>query len=230
MGKSHIIAYHGWGFPSYDWRPWEQLLPEEAELSLFDRGYFGPPSEPDFRDGCRRILLTHSYGLHLVPEGQFEKADLLVIISGFRSFHPEGRAGVRSRRVLRRMIRRFDKHPDRVLEEFYRNTWQPLSPPEKSPSSMNRELLAHDLARLGRSSRDPDLISRAGSVCMFHGAGDIIVPPERGRKLSRKLGKQCRFYVIEQGGHAIPFSHAKVCANLVRAEQEGNRGEPGNFQ
>ncbi len=230
MGKAHIIAYHGWGFASDDWRPWEEYLPEEAELSLFDRGYFGMPSEPDFRDGCRRILLTHSYGLHLVPESQFAKADLLVIIGGFCSFHPEGRAGVRSRRVLRRMVRRFDEHPERVLKEFYRNTWHPASPPERNPVPMKEELLANDLARLGRSSCNPDLLSQAGSVCMFHGAGDIIVPPEQGRKLSRKLGDRCRFYVVEEGGHAIPFSHAEICAKLVHAERDRSRGEPDTFQ
>lgn len=231
MNSVQIIAYHGWGFSAGCWDPWRGRLADEANFRAWDRGYFGNPRSPEFGEEGLRVLLTHSLGLHLVPKSRFAEADLLVVVSGFRTFHPKAaQFRRRSRQVLRQMIRRFGEEPEMVLKKFYRNTWHPAPPPEMELEGMNRKLLRSDLRRLNGSEREANLLAEAGGVCIFHGTDDIIVPNSKGRDLHGRLEERSRYFEIRNAGHALPFTHPGKCVEMLlpELEAEASAGEGTN--
>ncbi|MDZ7773353.1 MAG: alpha/beta hydrolase [Balneolaceae bacterium] len=221
MAEQQILAYHGWGFDGGAWDAWRECLPDGFTLEAFDRGYFGRPRQPDFRGKGARIVMAHSFGLHLVPRERLEEADLLVILGGFRDFHPRAaRFRHRSRQVLAQMCERFSEEPEAVLGKFYANTWHPASPPKLDLEGMDRELMKEDLEKLGESTLEAERMAAAGRVCIFHGTDDLIVPKSKGRDLYGSLEPQASYFEIRNAGHALPFTHTAQCLKLMMPEAE----------
>ena len=91
--------------------------PAGFALHCPDRGYFGPAVEVAARP---RIVLAHSLGLHLLPPQLWASAELVVVISGFRSFHSTcARQARRSRRTVEQMLARLEREPAALLADFY---------------------------------------------------------------------------------------------------------------
>lgn len=119
---TEVLAFHGWGFDRHCWQFWQERFTELGyQFQAFDRGYFGNSYQPSFTDSdTRKIILAHSFGLHLCPIDLLQQADVLIAFNSFLSFHPESRAEKRrSQLVLQQMIRQFEQTPDLVLENFY---------------------------------------------------------------------------------------------------------------
>ena len=97
MAVVDVVAQHGWGFGAWCWDRWRDVLPANFALHCPDRGYFGPAVEVAVRP---RIVLAHSLGLHLLSPQLWAAAELIVVISGFRSFHSRApaRPGARAAR------------------------------------------------------------------------------------------------------------------------------------
>jgi pimeloyl-[acyl-carrier protein] methyl ester esterase len=112
-----------------------------------DRGYFGRENAPGFSDkAVRKIIMTHSFGLHWCPAGLLEEADHLVIVSGFISFHPEEPGERRrSKLFLRQMKSRFVEKPAEVLRMFYENVYHPEEVPVAVPAGCDHDRLLEDL-------------------------------------------------------------------------------------
>lgn len=221
MTEHQILAYHGWGFDAGAWQGWRERLPEEVSLEAFDRGYFGRPRQPGFSGRGTRVVLAHSFGLHLVPRETLQQADLLAVMAGFRSFHPRAaRFRRRSRQVLAQMCGRFEEEPESVLRKFYANTWHPATPPQMDLEGMDRELMKDDLEKLGESTLEAEPLAAAGRVCIFHGTDDLIVPKSKGRDLYGSLEPQARYFEVRHAGHALPFAHAGQCLKLLMPELE----------
>ncbi|NJR64932.1 MAG: hypothetical protein HC772_05825 [Leptolyngbyaceae cyanobacterium CRU_2_3] len=125
MPKLEVLAYHGWGFDNTCWRSWETRFAQQGDRFLTsDRGYFGNPVEypvqyPIQYPVSPKIILTHSYGLHLCPIAQLEQTSLLVILSGFLEFHPcQESLRRRSQLILQQMLAQFQEKPEVVLSHF----------------------------------------------------------------------------------------------------------------
>lgn len=215
--RTEIIAYHGWGFARDAWEGWQGYLEPGLRLKAFDRGYFGTPYLPEFeRSGCRKIIFAHSYGLHLCPSRQIASCDLLVIFSGFLSFHPDApRLDRKSRRIHRIMQDRFALEPSGVLLEFMRRCYAPVPYSGQMPGELDRLRLAGDLYSLGQSRICADLLGKAAQIHILHGSRDRIVPESKGRKLFENLPAHARYQVIEDAGHGLPFSHTQQCCSIL---------------
>jgi len=127
---AEAIAYHGWGFDHTCWQFWKTACDRQGiVLRCFDRGYFGKSVSPAFSpSSAYKLILTHSYGLHLCPQEHLHQADLIVILSGFQSFHPsQPTARRRSQLTLQQMIRQFEHSPQMVLETFWATCYHPLA-------------------------------------------------------------------------------------------------------
>ncbi len=216
-----IIAYHGWGFDRNCWQPWQDLFSQRGEdLLVSDRGYFNSSSLPiasPIKDH-RTILLTHSYGLHLCPSEQLQRADLLVLFSSFLSFHPQSES--RRRRSLLRlsqMMTQLEANPQFVLETFKTKCYYPV-PWERSSDfskAFNTELLLYDLKDLDTCSLNIFLLEKISKVLILHGAQDRIVSVEKGRELSKHLPDNSQYIEIEQAGHGLPFTHIDTCWSWI---------------
>ncbi len=218
------IAYHGWGFDATLWRPWAAALQAAGiKVQQFDRGYFGSPYQPSFsQHPSRKVILAHSYGLHLCPAEQIHHADLLLVFGGFSSFHPlSGRSRDRSKSILQIMIQQFEKTPNLVLQNFYQKCFSPagVDPAwlEDSESfrvradRINSALLLQDLQMLDQSIQTLDHLPQTAHAIAFHGQGDRIVPfPDTPEQATHLLAK-AEFISIPNAGHLLHLTHFERC-------------------
>lgn len=211
-----IIAYHGWGYDSSCWQAWAAAIaPAGARFQAFDRGYFGAAHTPQFAPAATtKIILAHSYGLHLCPPAQLAQADILILLSSFLTFHPAAdRAQQRSQQILAQMALQFAAQPERVLRSFREKCADPIA----AVPAFDRALLSADLQRLGTSAIDPDRLTPIPQVLILHGAGDRIVAPAQGKRLHERL-PHSRYCSVPNAGHALPFTHLPACLSCLRAD------------
>ena len=221
MREAEVIAFHGWGFDSSVWRGWEQLLSGKNMFTVFERGYFGKPKQtPVFTAADRaKVILTHSFGLHLCPVKLFKEADLVVICNGFINFHPvAAQYRRRSKLIVKQMLNALQGHPEDVLKEFYKNTFKPEEPMALPDEDPNRDLLIEDLQLLNTRTFDVSLLKSVDNICILHGFEDGIVHRRKGRTLYDNFSKHGKYFEVKNAGHALPFTHKEQCRQFIEPE------------
>lgn len=216
-----VIAYHGWGFDASCWDPWKKLLGNSFQLRCYEAGYFGRPEKAPVLsdDHMPKIVMAHSFGLHLCPESHFQKADLVVVFSGFLQFHPvAAQYNRRSRLMLNQMMNRLDEDPQKVLKDFYKNTFHPAEPTNLPRGDFKADLLHRDLQELDTHKIGPEVMKKADKMCILHGSKDAIVPRRKGRELYDSFSSKSQYFEINDAGHALPFTHAGQCWQFLEPE------------
>lgn len=210
MADYRFITYHGWGFNSKCWQPWENRLSDYGKFESYDRGYFGNPAEISVASDERLVVLTHSFGLHWCADRIFEQAELLIIFGGFLRFHPHAaQFKRRSRLVLQQMINEFEVQPENVLQNFYQNCYAPCETPDLEIVDLDHELMLKDLRTLHESQLSVEKLKQADKLCILHGADDYIVPKTKGREIYDHVQSKAQYFEIRMAGHALPFSHER---------------------
>ncbi|TWA84584.1 pimeloyl-[acyl-carrier protein] methyl ester esterase [Azospirillum brasilense] len=165
-----FVFVHGWGFGPAVWDAVRNALPDGESVAV-DLGFYGPPSFPELPAGRPVVAVGHSFGgLWLLHERPFPW-DGLVLVNGFSRFtEGDGFAPATPRRLLDRMIARFDAAPEAVTADFLRRCGV-----EAPPTA------GLDAARLGEALwalRDWDArAALTGPALALAGAQDPIVPP-----------------------------------------------------
>ncbi|TWA59326.1 pimeloyl-[acyl-carrier protein] methyl ester esterase [Azospirillum baldaniorum] len=170
MTQPLFVFVHGWGFGPAVWDGVRNAL-SEGESVAMDLGFYGPPSLPDLPAGHPVVAVGHSFGgLWLLHERPFPW-DGLVLVNGFPRFtEGNGFAPATPRRVLDRMIARFDTAPEAVTADFLRRCDCEAPPPD----GLDPERLGEAL----RALRDWDARdSLTGPALALAGGQDPIVPP-----------------------------------------------------
>jgi pimeloyl-[acyl-carrier protein] methyl ester esterase len=225
-GWAEVLAYHGWGYSSADWQGWQNWLGQRQWLlKAFDRGYFGSSVQLQFNaSATAKLIFVHSYGLHLCPVEILMQADLLVIFSSFRQFHPEQTSlKKRSQQILQQMIIQFERQPDTVLQNFKAKCSQPINDSEPTPDLMDASLLCQDLHQLNICALDLLPLQQIPKIVVLHGAQDRIVPVAVGKALADELAAS--YFEIESAGHALPFMQAATCQAILQPILEELRHE-----
>lgn len=219
-----IIAYHGWGYDAACWQAWEKLLPSDWMLQRFDRGYFDRPFSPRFHaTTAHKIIFAHSYGLHLCPLDQLERADYLILFSSFLHFHPDrDRLKQRSLQILDRMIEQFKVQSDIVLKNFHIKSCDPTVCEDAVPCDFNEALLFADLQQLGRSAIDLVHLAKVPNILILVGDCDRIISFDRSLQLHQKLPSS-EYHLIPNAGHALPFTHPQECSALIQQYLQRSR-------
>ncbi|MEX0721312.1 MAG: hypothetical protein WD059_11630 [Balneolaceae bacterium] len=214
-----IIAYHGWGFGSDFWNPWKDLLPREVIFKTAGRGYFFEEIKPRFSNSeSPKILFLHSFGLHWCPPKQIERADCIVIFNGFRTFHPEEEpAKTMSERVLRKMISGFKKDPQKVLSEFWKNTFHPFEASYKNTSEIDSSLLLKDLELLDSSRFNTASFQDGKPIISIDGGRDKILGKPRGKEFTELTKRDAVYHFIQEAGHSLPATFASDCWSFINA-------------
>ena len=215
MAVVDVVAQHGWGFGAWCWDRWRDVLPANFALHCPDRGYFGPAVAVAVRP---RIVLAHSLGLHLLPP-QLCAAELIVVISGFRSFHSAcDRQARRSRRTVEQMLVRLRREPAALLADFYARCG--ASSDSRWSGTVDTDGLRRDLQLLQESVLELSAIPTAAQVLILHGSRDRVVPVERAEEL-RELLPNSELAIVAEAGHALPLTHARACWERVERAWHG---------
>lgn len=183
-------------------------------MTALDRGYFGPPVFASFSEKKSfKILVTHSFGLFLLPIYLMEEADLLVSISGFREFHTTGREGKFSKRLVNLMLKRFVSGSFDVTGEFRKMCGADDSFGIRATEDGIR-MLSEDLDRLSSTCLDVENLEKIPDVLLLQGTEDKIVWPERAEDLHASIPGS-RLVMVEGAGHGLPFTHHDECLKIV---------------
>jgi pimeloyl-[acyl-carrier protein] methyl ester esterase len=220
MSEIELITYHGWGGDDSFWSGLQKNVPDKIHWKNFDRGYFDKPTSPGFTEkNGTKIVLTHSFGLHLCPNEILDRADTLIIYSGFLHFHPQAaQFRRRSKQVVAEMISKFKERPYDVLKAFYRNVFHPEKEFDLPPKTINNELLLEDLKLLNKNKQALPSLKKNAKVFIFHGADDAIVPKRKGRALYQKFGRKAQYFEIKQSGHGLPLTQPDRCWRMIESE------------
>jgi pimeloyl-[acyl-carrier protein] methyl ester esterase len=221
IGKMDKIWFlqHGWGFDSICWNQWRDLIPGNDIMLTGDRGYFGDSMKIDKKiitNHKRLVVVTHSFGFHLVPQEIINNAHSLIIISGFDYFHPEDqRLEQRSQKIVKSMLARIESGRTRdLLKEFYKNCYYPSIPDLKVPKKCNDSVLKNDLGLLNKNRMVIENLKNPQKILILHGDKDRIVDISKGRKLHGMLaGSEIK--IKEKSGHSLPFSHPEWCIDQI---------------
>ncbi|NJO81075.1 MAG: alpha/beta hydrolase [Cyanobacteria bacterium RM1_2_2] len=173
------IAYHGWGFDASCWRDWQRYFEQQGwQFQAFDRGYWQRPSAPKFNPTAQtKLLLVHSYGLHLCPPDQLQQANIMVIFSSFARFHPASEPlKRRSQKILQQMIAQFAVNPLQVLSQFRLNCHHPCAWQATLSDHFDSDLLLHDLNHLQTAEIDLALLQKIPQILDFQGDQDRHCP------------------------------------------------------
>lgn len=215
--KTPVLLQHGWGFDRSMWEPWLQSGPD-FDFLIPDRGYFGNPVEPDI--SYAKIAVSHSLGLHFLPDELFPKLNLLVIISGFQEFHPNTPIErTFSQRIVRHMLKNLIDDTNTVLKGFYKNCYFPAAPDSQINHQPETSLLNRDLEMLDRHKMNIETLRKAARIVIIHGMKDAIVPHNKAYQLQYSLPGS-EIITAEDGGHMIPVTHREWCVNHIKGIME----------
>lgn len=205
-----ITLLHGWGYDATLWREVVPLL-DGFDVELCDLGYFGAAKPPAPFDGAR-IAVGHSLGALYWLALADVPWQRLVAINGFSRFtaaadFPQSVPP----RVLERMRRRFAESPATVLDEFRAACGNGGA----SGSQADAAALAEGLAQLAATDGREALARRAADVWAYAARDDDIVPAAMSEAAFAMLapGRLCW---SESGGHLLPLTHPRECAELIR--------------
>ena len=157
-------------------------------------------------------------------------ADLLVVFASFLNFHPSVPPATtaerqRSHRILRQMLRQFERDPQTVLKAFWKNCdWLPRRHSallhQLSSPSFNPQFLLSDLRDLDRSLLCADLLAQCPSLLLLQGKQDRIVHPQQAQVLLQTI-RQTQAPRVElhllDGPHALPATQPASCWEVVRS-------------
>ena len=214
-----LYFMHGWGFNSQIWQEWTLPSLGNVVRNKFDRGYFSKANMTFPLDShALRVLIVHSFGLHMVPKELFAKIDFLVLISSFNNFLTNSNDDRVQKKKLAIMRRKFSTHPKEVLADFYLECG--IDAVKEAAfvtfETLNQDFLKTDLDLLVTSSFDLALLSSIPRILLLHGENDRVVSINQSKILQSKLSNS-HLFIIPQGEHALPLLNYRECADLVEA-------------
>lgn len=221
MKRTYIYTQHGWAFDSTAWHTWHAHLPEDWVFESAERGYFGstPTHTPmwPLDSSAHRVVVAHSFGLHLIPPEVLRMANALVIISGFKRYHITDKSA--SVRAVRRMQLRLRDDSEGLLNDFYDQCYGKHSFEPSKPRDIRKpvgQVLANDLELLNTSMVPQSELSRIPTIVILHGDCDEVVPTVHAIQLAELLAEQSRLSFCHGAGHALPYTHPAWCIERIR--------------
>lgn len=207
-----FVLVHGWGFGPEVWDGVRAALPAGDGLTV-DLGFAGPPALPAIPAGRPVVAVGHSFGaLWLLHEQPFAW-DGLVLVNGFPRFtEGDGFAPATPRRLIDRMIARFEADPRAVATDFLRRCGCDAPPPETLDATR-----LGDALRALRALRDWDaraaLAKTSVPTLALAGRQDPIVPPAMTEHALADLPVDWH----AEGGHLLPLTAPGWCAERLAA-------------
>ncbi len=232
--RIEITLQHGWAYDSSCWVRWIKYIQDRWSSSILvqtnERGYFDSKiasRNNNLSDAIPklRILISHSFGLHLVEPSTYQ---YLIVLNGFLSIHPEESGEKkRSQKLINRMRQKFNQSPLIVLNDFYSRNVITKSPTAEIPFELEQQLyriksekdiafdlLAKDLETMDQERLNTEILDSVPNVLFLHGNEDCIVSGDQAKALAQCLPNS-ELIIVDGAGHALPFSHHLQCLNII---------------
>ena len=218
-----VIAMHGWAGDSNAWKNWaEYFCKNEWTWQSVERGYGDHPpwspiweKSPSSDANSKRVVIAHSFGLHLIDSQILNQATDVVLLSCFSRFIPDGNKS----RSLKTALQGMQKHlgtseETNMLKSFHfkashpeSNTTIPPSPITNGLSIQGRRRLVRDLKLLSETSELPKDLPTKSRVLVIQGQEDSIIVPLTRETLIDDLKKHLYAHptnwVIPGAGHLL---------------------------
>ena len=209
-----LVFVHGWGF---DAKIWDGIAShfKDMEVSRIDLGFLGEPSGGEVSGDSAQIsgdavVIGHSLGAMWALKNMTEPPRGFISICGFDRFSPPV-----ERKLLTMMKRGMAQKPDVQLNHFWRNCG---IAPYSAPQNINPQALAKGLDWLMNWDARMEF-AQLQCPCHTMAAKDDQVLPFA---LSCKIWGEDYVQWSEEGGHALPLTRPKWCADHVRGFLEEN--------
>ncbi|MEX0661086.1 MAG: alpha/beta hydrolase [Balneolaceae bacterium] len=215
-----LIAYHGWGMGATFWNPLFELFDDTISAQASDRGYFSESKSAEFNTKIsgKKVILTHSLGLHWCDDEVLSKADHLIILGGFLNFHPADKKESRkSKLILREMLSQFVESPQKVLQQFYENASSPSKNSIAVPENLNHDVLLGDLTLFMEDHFRQQRLFEVPEISIIHGSKDQIVSHHQAREMYHALRYSSQYFELKNAGHLFPIYSKKTCYNFIKS-------------
>lgn len=199
-----IVLSHGWAMQDWFWKPLRTSMGDHC-YSLMALPFFEEHEEAFRIPVGPWIGIGHSRGFQRLTQLDLAGCEALISVSGFWNFC--GERGT-SKRIVQRMIRRFEQSPREVLETFYQNCGLNSEPPQ----DFDRQVLQQELEQLLQSSEfgaTKKVDCRGVPVFAITGAQDKIVPCELAKQEFANLA------IHPEAGHSLGFDEPQWCAEQI---------------
>jgi pimeloyl-[acyl-carrier protein] methyl ester esterase len=204
-----LIAMHGWAGDQRGWQPFATAAAAQGwSWSSGERGYGAlAPLMPAWQVNGQRVLVVHSFGLHLLPATLLAQAEAVVLLACFGRFVPEGPTGRRLRAALAGMEQSLERgEAEAMLHSFFVQAAAPdvLDPAEpwigdQPIAAGGQQRLLEDLRLLGRTTGLPPTFPSAARVLLVEAGADRIVAAEARRELRLALPHADRLHFAAAG-------------------------------
>ncbi len=246
FNKLHFLIYPGWALAASDYTLWTQSNPniKPANLKIMERNYYNQldNSQTDILkiqsavilDNYRKILndkhnplivITHSLGLHFVPQEIIEQSKLFVIIGSFARFYSTDLIEQKYElTIIKRMKTQLKNNPLTLISEFRKNCGLPLATDTLSQGlnaqKLNYNQLNNDLTFLESVSLNLSSLKVKPNVLIIHGSKDKIINVNKSEQLKTYFETVLKLtnvkLVIKLGAnHALPILQTQFCLDQI---------------
>lgn len=237
--KKSLVILSGWGVDKFVWRSIVELLKAEFEIFIID--WSDILSFEGAKDKVMKLLrekeierfslmgwsLGSLVGLDLARTYS-SKIDNLILISPTCKFVKASSTGYDigwHKKILERMITMLKNHPEKTLENFFRNLFTEeevenelyhsyLKKVKSLDNEYSVESLALGLEYLMQRDFREEIEDINIPALILHGDGDMICPVESGRYIRENL-KESKLVILKQTGHIPFYTKPRHCYKLI---------------
>jgi len=200
MNNTPLTFVHGWGCSP---NIWDSLIADlsDFQCKTIDLGFTRDQTDLKNTDSEESIYITHSLGTMWALKNRYKNMRVLIAINGFACFESFTQPN-----MLKRMQINLKKDPAKQMHDF----WEMSDLPPQN--TLNVDQLKNGLNWLSKWDYTHDLNNIPCKVKSIYGDNDPILDINAMHKHWHKHSHT----VIRGAGHAIPLSHHKECAEIIR--------------
>ena len=237
---NQIITQHGWGLDKSFWDSYKiGFKKKQWHWQDNERGYFSKNANQskwiknDLNNGLKMVL-CHSFGLHLIQENILKEASHVILINSFNNFLPSSK----KRNLIYRSLKRMEKkiisfQSEDMLKEFLHRSFSPndininfQNMYYKNLKSLNNNLLLNDLQKLYKDKHFLKSFEKNCNVVVINSKNDLILDQDSSNRfielLNKTLNKKPNVVELSNQGHCLTNINFHQIIKRTLDEKYGN--------
>ncbi len=184
------------------WREISEYFPKE-QSHFIDLGFINSNNVANIPNDDSNIFITHSLGTLWALKHHAPNMAGLIAINGFTNF-----TNFTPKRILQAMQKQLQRSPSQQMSDF----WNSCGLDEPLNKNLNIDKLHEGLKWLIDWDMNAELNNLSVPALSLIGSKDPFLPLEKVEK--QWAGADVK--IAANGGHILPLSHPKWCAQAIR--------------